>query len=409
MIPVTEPHPTPRLGHGEFIALCALMMSLVALSIDAMLPALAEIGDDLGVAHANDTQFIVSALFLGLACAQFLFGPLSDSIGRKSAIYLGLALFAAGTLLSLFATSMAVMLVGRVLQGIGAAGPRIVTMALVRDLYAGRDMARIMSLIMSVFIMVPVFAPVVGQGILMVAHWRWIFGMFLSLAIIGFVWFAARQIETLPAALRRPFSVAVIFAGVRETCRSPTALGYTIAAGIVFGAFIGYLVSSRQVFQDTYGVGDAFALYFAAIALSIGAASIVNARLVMRFGMRRLSRYASIVLCAISIPYAAAGWMLGADLPLWVLMIDFVVVFFCFGMLIGNFNALAMEPLGHIAGIAAAVIGALTTFMCLGLGTVIGRFYDGTATPLLVGFAVLGVASLIVMIIAGRAEGGLDT
>ena len=194
-------------GSGEFVARVALMISLVALSIDAMLPALPAIGAELGVRQANDAQLVISALFLGLAIAQMVYGPLSDSFGRKPAIYAGFAIFIAGCVLSILASGLEVMLLGRFLQGIGAAGPRIVTMALVRDQYAGRAMARVMSLAMAVFIMVPVLAPAIGQGILLVAHWRAIFGMLLAVALIALAWFALRQPETLPPARRTPFSL----------------------------------------------------------------------------------------------------------------------------------------------------------------------------------------------------------
>ena len=264
----------------------ALMISLVALSIDAMLPALPDIGRDLGVEKENDTQLVITALFLGLAAGQMLYGPLSDSTGRKPAIFAGVVLFIAGCLLSVFATSFTVMLLGRVLQGFGAAAPRIVTIALVRDQYEGRTMARIMSLVMAAFILVPALAPGVGQVILMVANWRAIFGVLLALAVIALVWFGIRQPETLAHDRRMPFSPGRIALAVRETCVSRVAFGYTIASGLIFGAFVGYLNSAQQIFQKQYALGAQFPLYFAVLALSIGGASYVNARLVMRLGMR---------------------------------------------------------------------------------------------------------------------------
>jgi DHA1 family bicyclomycin/chloramphenicol resistance-like MFS transporter len=226
-------------GSGEFVARVALMISLVALSIDAMLPALPAIGADLGVHRANDAQLVLSALFFGLALAQMVYGPLSDSFGRKPVIYAGFAIFIAGCVLSILARGLEVMLLGRFLQGIGAAGPRIVTMALVRDQYAGRAMARIMSLAMAVFILVPVLAPAIGQVILLVAHWRAIFGMLLVVALITLAWFALRQPETLPPARRAPFALRSIAAAVRETCSHRSAFSYTLMAGLIFGAFVG--------------------------------------------------------------------------------------------------------------------------------------------------------------------------
>ena len=382
---------------GEFVALTALMISLVALSIDAMLPALRTIGDDLGAVRENEPQHVISALFLGLAMAQMVFGPLSDAIGRKPAIYAGMGLFIAGCLLSIFATSFPMMLAGRFLQGIGAAGPRIVTVALVRDRYSGRDMARVMSLVMGVFILVPALAPALGQGILMIGHWRAIFGMLLALALVALVWFTVRQPETLPPERRATLSVLRLALAFREAFSNRMALGYTVAAGLVFGAFVGYLITAQQIFQEQYGVGERFPLYFAALALAIGGASYVNSRLVMRLGMRALSRISLMAMSGLSIGFLAVAWTLAGHPPLWALMVYWMVAFFCLGLLFGNFNALAMEPLGHIAGVAAAVIGSVTTFISLGLGSAIGQAYDGTVLPLVAGFAVLGMAASAVM------------
>ena len=373
------------------------MISLVALSIDAMLPALQEIGGDLGLHRGNDAQLVVSALFLGLAVGTMIYGPISDSTGRKPAIYAGFALFILGCLLSVAATSFPVMLAGRFLQGIGAAGPRIVAIALVRDRHQGRAMARIMSMVMAVFILVPVLAPAVGQGILMVAHWRAIFAVLLALALIALVWFALRQPETLTPDRRTPFSVLQIGRAIRETCADRAAFGYTIAAGLVFGAFVGYLNSAQQIFQVQYELGAWFPLYFAVLALSIGGASWVNSRLVMRFGMCRLSGLAVTALSGVSLVFLAIAWTAAGHPPLWALMAYLMVAFFCIGILFGNFNALAMDPLGHIAGVAASVIGSLTTLISLALGTAIGQGYDGTVLPLVGGFAALGIASYTVM------------
>ena len=396
--------PQPKLRQGEFVALMALMISLVAMSIDAMLPALAQIGDELGAGHANQDQLVISALLLGMAAGQVVYGPLSDSVGRKPTIYAGLALFVIGSALSVAATSFPLMLLGRVLQGFGAAAPRIVVVALVRDEYAGAAMARIMSLVLTTFILVPVVAPAIGQGILLVAHWRAIFAMLLVLGLIALIWFALRQPETLPLERRVRFSLGRIMLGVRETCANRVALGYTVAAGLIFGAFLGYITSSAQIFLSQYGVGRLFPLYFGGLAMAIGAATYVNSRLVMRFGMQRLSWLAVGSLGSLSAVFLAIAWAAAGDPPLWTLMPYLAVAFFCFGLVFGNFNALAMEPLGHIAGVAAAVVGTITSIMSLALGTLIGQGYDGTVLPLIAGFAVLGLGSLAVMRWAERGR-----
>jgi DHA1 family bicyclomycin/chloramphenicol resistance-like MFS transporter len=397
-----QDRPDPWLG--EFVARTALMISMVALSIDAMLPGLQEIGSDLGTQRDNDAQLILSVLFLGLAVGQMIYGPISDSVGRKPPIYVGFILFILGCLLSVAATSFTMMLVGRFLQGLGAAAPRIVAIALVRDQYEGRAMARIMSLVMGVFILVPALAPSLGQGILLIGHWRAIFGALLALSLIALVWFAIRQPETLAPKRRVRFSATRIGRAIHETFSHRVAIGYTIAAGLMFGAFIGFLNSAQQIFQGQYGLGRLFPLYFAVLALSIGGASWGNARLVMRFGMRPLSGLALSALSVLSVAFFAIAWALAGDPPLWALMAYLMSSFFCTGILFGNFNALAMEPMGHIAGVAASVIGSLTTFVSLLLGTLIGQSYDGTVLPLVGGFAVLGIASFAAMHWAERGR-----
>jgi DHA1 family bicyclomycin/chloramphenicol resistance-like MFS transporter len=299
--------------------------------------------------------------------------------------------------LALLSTSFPLMLIGRVLQGVGAAGPRIVTVAMVRDQYEGRAMARVMSFVMAVFILVPVIAPLFGQMMLILAHWRAIFGVYLGLALIALIWFTLRQPETLASHHRIPFSFTRLTLAVREVIANRLAFGYTLAAGLVFGAFIGYLNSAQQLFQEQYGLGRLFPLYFSVLALAIGGASFTNGRLVMRYGMRLLSFSAVLTLGGLSALFWAVAFNLAGQPPLWALMIYLLMSFFCIGILFGNLNALAMEPLGHIAGVGAAVVGSLSTLISLLLGTLIGQSYNGTVLPLVGGFALLSVASVGVM------------
>jgi DHA1 family bicyclomycin/chloramphenicol resistance-like MFS transporter len=388
----------------EFVTLMALMMSLVALSIDGMLPALPQIAQDLGAETENARQHIVTVLFLGMSVSMMVFGPISDSIGRKPAIQLGFAIFILGCLVSLFAVNMPMMLAGRILQGFGAAAPRIVTVAMIRDLHEGRAMARVMSLVMLVFILVPMLAPAVGQGIMLVADWRAIFGLFLGLALFLSAWLALRQPETLPPERRARFSLKHVGAAIRETIASRIAFGYTLSAGFVFGAFVGYLNSAQQILQELYGLGDRFALAFGALAISFAAASFVNARLVMRLGMRPLSRIAVCAISLISLAFLPFAWLSEGAPDFWMLWVYLTVSFFCIGILFANFNALALQPLGHIAGVASAVVGALSTLMALSLGALIGQAYDGTILPLVAGFAFLGLVSLATMAWTERAR-----
>jgi DHA1 family bicyclomycin/chloramphenicol resistance-like MFS transporter len=381
----------------EFVVLMALIISMVALSIDTMLPALPEIASDLGVTQVNDSQYVISILFAGMAVGQMIFGPMSDSVGRKKAINLGFATFIVGCLVSLFATSFTTMLIGRFLQGLGAAGPRVVSIALVRDRYEGREMARVMSFVMTIFILVPVIAPAVGQVILIFSDWRGIFLLFLVLSVIALVWFNCRQPETLTVDKRIKFSFEQILIGIKKIFTLPAAIGYTVASGIIFGAFLGYLSSSQQILQVQYALGDQFALYFGVLAVALGVASLVNANLVMRFGMRRLSQGATVSIVVLSVPFYFVAQYYAGNPPLLQVMIYLLVVFFFIGILFGNLNALAMEPLGSIAGLGAAVVGSLSTLISVALGVAISSAYDGTILPLVSGFALLGISCLVVM------------
>lgn len=393
---------------AESVALLALLISLVALSIDAMLPALPALAAELGAAHPGDTPLVIAALFLGLSVGQLVCGPVSDSVGRRPVVLAGLAFYLAGAALCAFAGSFTVLLAGRVLQGFGAAGPRVIATAIVRDRYAGDAMARMMSFIMSVFILVPVLAPMLGQVLADAAGWRSIFAGFLVLGAIAGVWFLLRQPETLAREQRSRFSLARIWAGARETCGNRTVLGYIAAAGLVYGALVGYLGAAQPMFAGQYGLGARFPFYFGAVALSVGIASLVNARLVMRLGMQRLMRTALMALSLLSVAAIAVAAGYDGHPPLWLLMAYLFSSFFAFGILYGNLSAAAMEPLGHIAGLASAVIASLTTFLSLGIGTIIGRAYDGTVMPLVISFAVLSALALGIVLAIGRRTPSCD-
>ena len=395
---ISGPRTPPRsqnLALAEFIPLMALLTAIDALSIDAMLPALSYIARDLGV-NNNDAQLLIGAMFLGMTLGQ-LGGPLSDNYGRKPIIYGGLIIYIFGSLLAMIAPTFALLAIARVLQGFGASIPQVVTTALVRDLYAGVPMARIMSFMGVVFILVPVLAPLAGQGILLVAHWRWIFAMFVLLSIPASLWFAIRQPETLPLAARVPFSLTRLTAGVLEVCRNRVAFGYALAAGILLGAFFGYLVSAPQIFKETFLVGDYFVLFFSGLSATIGLALFSNGKLVMRFGMQRLTRYGYTGIAALAWLFLPVAIAFAGQPPFWSFLLYLFPTFFCVGIMFGNLNALAMEPLGHIAGVGAAVSGAVTLGLGLLLGSVIGRMFDGTILPMVAWFAVLAPAALVVM------------
>ena len=390
------------LSRGEFCALTAYMMSLVALAIDVMLPVLDEIGADLGTTTANQPQLIIAFLFGGLMVGQIIYGPASDTIGRKPAIFSGLALFVVGCLISAIAQSFEMMLAGRFIQGFGVAGPRIVSIAIVRDLYAGRAMARITSIIMAFFIIVPAIAPALGQAIISVADWPMIFYVMIGLAGGIAIWYGLRQPETLPIEARRKFSGAKYWEGAKEVFMTRVSLWYTVAAGIIYGAFLSYLFTSPQIFEDQFGIVDKFPLYFGVLALVLGAAGFVNSRLVMTLGMRKLCRWALTVQAFASFIALIFAILGGGTISLPIFLIWAVFAFFTMGLLFGNFNAIAMEPLGHIAGIGSAFVSFISTGISLIIGQSLGWSYDGTVYSLLAGFFALAIMSIIVMRLADR-------
>jgi DHA1 family bicyclomycin/chloramphenicol resistance-like MFS transporter len=392
-----------RMGYGESLVLMALLISIVALSVDTMLPALPEIGADLNVQIANDVQLVISFLFLGLSVGLLFYGPLSDSLGRKPVLFAGIAIYIFGCVLSIFSISFSTMLAGRILQGLGSAGPRTVVLAVVRDQYEGRDMARIMSTIMSIFIMIPVFAPSIGQGIMLMAGWRTIFAVLLFLSLTVLAWFGWRHPETLSPRYRLPFSFKKIALAFAEVCCHRISLSYTIVAGFVMGAFLGYISSAQQVFQDLYGQGLMFPLIFGILGLSVGSALFFNSRIVMHLGMRKLVDRAMAGLAAISSAYFVIDCLFAGRSPFWMLIAYFLTAFFCIGFLFGNLNAIAMRPMGHIAGTASAVVGSLSTFLAVPIAFVIGHLYNDTTLPLVGGFALLSATSLCIMRWANRS------
>lgn len=387
-----------------FVVIVSMMMSLTALSIDAMLPALPRIAGDLGVANPNDRQLVISIIFLGTAIGQLFFGPLSDKTGRKPAIYAGYTLFGVGAVVCMFAVNFPMLLAGRVLQGLGISAPRAVALALVRDQYEGAIMAKVMSFAMTVFILVPMVAPTIGQGIIALAGWRSIFAAYLLFAAITVVLFGLRIPETLAPENRSEFTLKRIFDSAKEVVSIRSTLGFVVTAGLLNGIFIGYLNSSQQIFQEQYALGELFPLVFAIISLSLGLASLLNSQLVTRFGMNKLVRWALRTEFGLAAIFLVTSLAFGGHPPLWSLIAYLMMAFFCTGIIFGNLNALAMQPLGHLAGVGAAIVGSFTTLISMTLGTLIGRGYNGTILPLLIGMVTLTGISIFVIRWAEAAE-----
>ena len=393
--------PTLLMSFTEFVGLVALLMALTALSIDIMLPALPEIGKALGVSSENDRQLVVILYMTGFATGQLFYGPLSDRAGRRPVLLAGLALFIAGTIAAVFSTTFTGLLVARLVQGLGAASPRVVAVAVVRDIYSGRQMARVMSLAMMVFIIIPVLAPSIGQGLLHFGSWRWPFYGLLVSAVAAAVWAGLRLPETSDAALAG-HKVMPLFQSFKAAVLNSQTMAYGVASGVMFGCLLAYVASSQQVFVEHFGIGDAFPLFFGAVASTLALASFVNSRSVVDLGMRRVSHTALAGFTVVSLALAAAAVLGLAALPVFVVLL--AAAFFLFGLIAPNFNSLAMEPQGHNSGMAASVVGSLSTAIGAVSGGIIGRSFDGTVIPLALGFAGSSLITLaIVYAVEGRA------
>lgn len=375
----------------------ASLMSIVALSIDAILPALSVIGEAVGSHSPADNQLFIVMIFLGLGVGQLVFGPLSDSFGRKPIVYFGLALFFIASWICVYSSSLEWMVVGRLLQGIGLSAPRTVSISIVRDSYKGDHMAKIMSFVMVIFILVPVVAPAMGKLILDLYNWQSIFYVQLVFAAVIGIWFWKRQPETLNENRKITFSKYIFIDGTKELFKFKETLGFTIISGFIMGAFMVYLSSSQHIFENQYGLKEEFPYIFAGLAITIGAATFLNGTLVMRFGMRKLVTIALITYCSSSILYLLLYWSApNPSLPILLTFMGFQ--FFAIGFLFGNINAIAMEPIGHIAGIGAAIIGFISIIIGVPIAILIGQFVDTTALPLFVGFSLCGSASLLIFV-----------
>jgi DHA1 family bicyclomycin/chloramphenicol resistance-like MFS transporter len=384
-----------KISTQEFTLLIALLMSIVAISIDALLPALGIISHDIPLAYPNQAQLIISALFLGMAIGQLVCGPLSDATGRKKVLYSGILLFLCGSVMCFFAQDINTLLVGRFIQGLGVSGPYVSAISIVRDKYAGREMAKVMSLVMMIFIMVPAIAPSLGQSILFFASWRYVFVLYIIYAVMIGLWIFLRLEETLPKEKRIPFSVVGFINGFKEVICNRTTMGYTLCMGLFFGSFVGYLNSSQQIFQMQFGTGKMFTVYFGVLALVFGVASLLNSQLVEKWGMHFISKRA--VLGIITSSALFLGLHAVSDIELWMFMIYAAILFFSFGLIFGNVNTMAMEPMGHVAGIAAAIIGSVSSVISMIIGTIIGQMYNNTLIPVTLGFLIMTSIALLVM------------
>src|SRR5580704_8458100 len=390
------------MGFPEFVIVIASIMALNPLATDMMLPALPKIASTFHIVTANRPQAVLSTFLIGFGVGQFVMGPLSDRFGRRPVLVDGMALYCIASMLVVTAQSFETLLLARALQGLGTSATRVIATSIVRDCYAGRRMASVMSLAMMVFIAVPVVAPSFGQAVMLLTQWRGIFIVLMLYGVLTLIWSALRMPETLPMSERKSLAVRDVLGAFRQTVTNRQTIGYALAAGAVQASLYGFVFSSEQVFTEIYKLGNYFPLAFAAIAVGIAVAGFLNARFVGRVGMRVISHGALVGFVAV-----AGIMLLGAKtqiLPLALFMALGALMMFAFGLVFANFTALAMEPQGHIAGTASSLYGSITTLLGIGIGTVIGQDYDGTLLPFSTGFFLCALAALAVVALAEKGR-----
>jgi len=395
-------NPHPGMGFREFVAFIAGLMATNAIAIDSMLPALPEIGQSLAIDTANHTQLVITAYLLGFGGAQLIYGTLADRFGRRKVLLFGLALYTIASVGALFAGSLEVMLAARAVQGVGSAATRILAITIVRDCYSGSHMARVMSLAFLVFLSVPILAPSIGQAIMLVAPWRAIFLMLCLVGAILFFWTLTRLPETLHPEDRSPISLGAVAHAFGLIVRSRVTVGYVLAMTMVMGGLFGFINSAQQVFADAFKSAELFTLIFAMIAVFMAASSLLNARVVEKLGMRRVSHAALFGYCAVTLVHAAVV-LAGAE-NIWTFSALQGAMMFFFGLMVSNFNSMAMEPVGHIAGTASSVLGFVSTAGGALLGFALGQHFDGTTLPLTMGFVMLSLAAVAFVLIAERGR-----
>lgn len=395
-----------RLPYWEFVILVSIMFGMIAFGTDTMLPAFPNIAKDLNLSNVNKAQLIISSFILGTGIGQLISGPISDTFGRKPIITIGLGIFIIACCIAYYAKSLELMLVARFIQGLGVSAPRTVTMALIRDLYSGRKMAQVMSLAMAIFVLVPALAPSLGQILFINFGWRSIYIAFIFFALLGLIWLNLRQTETLPISERKKLKANEYFDAFKLVITNASVVKYTLTLALGFGALFGYLNSAQQIFVDTFSAGMKFPLYFAIISILAAPASFINASLVMKYGMRLLATigFALQIIFAVIILVILNTSTLADHLFLTVFVIWSTIAFFLKGLYFGNLNALAMEPMGKIAGMASAIIGASATMVGILIAIFIGLAFNGTATPVLLGYIICSTSALFLMLSQSKSD-----
>ncbi|KCZ92656.1 multidrug effflux MFS transporter [Hyphomonas johnsonii] len=404
VLPVAK-RPVP--GRSELVVMIAGLMALNAFGIDIMLPALNEIAHAVGLTAPgmesdNRQQMIIFSYVLGFGAPQIIWGPVSDRFGRRGPLFVALVGYSITALACIVMRDFMALLIMRFLQGVFASGGRLVAVSVVRDLFAGRQMARFMSLVMTIFMVVPILAPGIGQIVLLVAPWEAIFVVLAAFGIVMLIWTWYRLPETLPEDARQPLNLGAALGAYEQIIKSRVTFGYMCASGVIFGALFSFIASSEQIFREVFGQKETFALWFAGVAGTLACANFLNSRIVEKVGMRRISHTALLVFTIMSAILAVVTHFTTDNL--YVFFPIFALCFGCFGLMGSNFSALAMEPLGKIAGTASAALGFATTTVSSLIAMAIANQYNGTTVPIMLGFVSLGVISLVIILITEKGK-----
>ncbi|WP_170752858.1 multidrug effflux MFS transporter [Ruegeria lacuscaerulensis] len=397
-----------RMSRGEFVALVAMMFATIAFSIDSILPALPDIGAQFSPDDINKAQLILTSFVLGMGIGTFFTGPLSDAFGRKPVIYVGSALYIVSAAVAWASSSLEMLLVARIFQGMGCSAPRVVAMAIIRDLYSGREMARIVSIAMMIFTLVPAIAPMMGAGVIALTGWRGIFVCFMLFSLITIVWMGLRLPESLTPENRRPLRFPLMLDAAQQMFAHPSVRVSILVQTLCLGMLFTMLTMVQQVYGEIHDSAHSFPFWFGFVALMSGSASLLNAALVVRLGMRRIVTWVlgGQILFTSSV-LLLNSFDLSANLSFALFVSWQTAVFFMAGMTMGNLNAIAMEPMGHIAGMAASVIGAVSTVLAAVIAGSIGLLFDGSILPLGAGILTMSTLGFVLMLHMGRIENRL--
>ncbi|TDR20599.1 multidrug effflux MFS transporter [Marinicella litoralis] len=386
----------------ELVLLLAVYTSLGALTIDLQLPAMPLILQSFGFTESNQQQWIITAYMLGFAVAQIFYGPVSDSIGRKTVLIFGLLVYIVASVMCIVVDSYYWFLAARALQGVGAAAARIMVNAITRDFYAGNEMAKITSLVMIIFIMVPVLAPTLGSLILWAGPWQNILYVFVGFGVLALVWTLIRLPESIQPNNQRPFNFVLIKSAFMTVIKEPISMVFAVVSGVIFSGFMAYLNGAEQIYSNIYQAKHLFPYLFGVIALFFGVAAFINAKIVMKFGALTVTNGSMGLMVASTLLYLVITFLYQGVPPLWTLVVMLIVINMCIGLVYGNVMAIAMYPLGAHAGMGASVIGMVSALLAAGLGIMISQQLDQTIYPIVIGFFLTSLTALLLIRVYGK-------